>query len=282
MKVLVTGGNGQLGQDVAASLRHRDIQGISVDKNDFSITEAEQTQKYIQSSNPDVVIHCAAYTAVDKAEDDRTLCHAVNVLGTRHIAQACRALNARMIYVSTDYVFDGKGSMPYDTEDRLSPINYYGMTKLQGELEVKKVLNKFHIVRTSWVFGMNGSNFVKTMLRLGKERKELKVVCDQIGSPTYSKDLAELLVSMCVSDRYGIYHATNEGVCSWYEFAKEIFELAGMDVALSPILSEEYPTRAVRPKNSRMSKESLDRGGFQRLPHWKDSLKRYLDELLES
>jgi dTDP-4-dehydrorhamnose reductase len=276
MRVLVTGANGQLGYDVIERLKKLNIEHIGVNRENFDLTNEEQTKSFILNYGPDVVIHCAAYTAVDKAEDERDLCHAVNVLGTRYIAQACKELDAKMVYISTDYVFDGEKEEPYEVTDTPNPVNYYGLTKYLGEQEVQKNLDKFFIVRTSWVFGKNGNNFVKTMLKLGQERKEIKVVCDQVGSPTYTYDLAKFLCDMIQTDNYGIYHATNEGYCSWYEFACEIFKIAGMDdVKVIPIKSEEYPTNAVRPKYSKLSKNELKLKGFSTLPGWKDALKRY-------
>jgi dTDP-4-dehydrorhamnose reductase len=276
MKVLVTGANGQLGYDVVERLKQLNIEHIGVGRKDFDLTNEEQTKSFILNYKPDVVIHCAAYTAVDKAEEERDLCYAVNVLGTRYIARVCKEIDAKMVYISTDYVFDGEKEEPYEVTDTPNPINYYGLTKYLGEQEVQKNLDKFFIVRTSWVFGKNGNNFVKTMLKLGQERKEIKVVCDQVGSPTYTYDLAKFLCDMIQTDNYGIYHATNEGYCSWYEFACEIFKIAGMDdVKVIPIKSEEYPTNAVRPKYSKLSKNELKLKGFSTLPGWKDALKRY-------
>jgi len=276
IKVLVTGVNGQLGYDVVQRLKRLGIDVIGVDINDFDIVDKESTLNFIKSANPDVVVHCAAYTAVDRAEDEKDKCYKINVDGTKHIAMACKMIDAKMIYISTDYVFDGSGSTPFDEYDNVSPINYYGFTKAEGEKIVKELLEKYFIVRTSWVFGENGNNFVKTMLRLAETRNELKVVNDQIGSPTYTKDLAIFLCDLLQTDRYGIYHATNEDFCSWYEFACEIFNLTNKDIVVKPIKSEDYPTKAVRPKNSRLSKRMLDENGFKRLPSWKDALNRYL------
>jgi len=257
MKVLVTGANGQLGYDVIKRLEKSGIQYLGTDRDTLDITNQENVKRVIRDYNPNVVIHCAAYTAVDKAEDEREICHAVNVLGTIYIAEACKEIDAKMVYISTDYVFDGEGDKPFEVTDKPNPINYYGQTKYEGELEVQRLLDKYFIVRISWVFGSNGNNFVKTMLRLGTERDEISVVADQIGSPTYTYDLAKLLVEMIQTDKYGVYHATNEGYCSWYQFACEIFKQAGMDVKVNPIKTEDYPTRAKRPKNSRLSKEKL-------------------------
>jgi dTDP-4-dehydrorhamnose reductase len=279
MKVLVTGAKGQLGRDVVTAFTNIHADCLGAGKRELDITDERQTKTWITGHRPDVVVHCAAYTAVDRAEEDRDNCRAVNVLGTRYVAQACAATAAKMIYISTDYVFDGKGERPFEVDDQPSPLNYYGTTKYDGELEVRKLLSNYFIVRISWVFGAGGNNFVKTMLRLGKEKEQLSVVADQIGSPTYTADLARLIVDMAHTDRYGIYHATNEGYCSWYEFAREIFKLNGLDVVVKPIPTTEYPTKAVRPHNSRLSKRSLDEGGFARLPAWQDALKRYLLQL---
>lgn len=279
MKVLVTGVNGQLGYDVVERLKKLNIEHIGVDRQDFDLINEEQTKSFILNYKPDVVIHCAAYTAVDKAEDERDKCYAVNALGTRYIAQACVEIGAKMVYISTDYVFDGEGEKPFEVTDEPRPINYYGQTKYEGELEVKKYVDKVFVIRVSWVFGINGNNFVKTMVRLGKERDQLNVVSDQIGSPTYTYDLAKLISDMIFTEKYGTYHATNEGFCSWYEFACEIFKLTGIDVLVNPIRTEDYPTKAVRPKNSRLSKKNLELKGFTKLPEWKEALERYLDEL---
>ena len=272
MRVLVTGANGQLGYDVVQHLNELGIEHLGVDRNVLDITNQDAVSNILTSYGPDVVIHCAAYTAVDKAENDRENCYAVNVLGTRYIAEVCQNIDAKMVYISTDYVFDGEGNEPFKETDQPNPINYYGQTKYEGELEVQKLLQKYYIVRISWVFGNHGSNFVKTMLRLGKEKKEVSVVCDQIGSPTYTPDLAKLLVEMIQTDKYGIYHATNEGYCSWYEFACEIFKQAGMDVKVKPIRTSQYPTLARRPLNSRISKQKLDNQCLKRLTSWENAL----------
>lgn len=281
MKILVTGAGGQLGFDVVKQLQARDVECQGVDFADFDITDAQATESYIKDYKPDVVIHCSAYTAVDKAEDEPEKCWAVNVDGTENIAKACQEIDAKMIYISTDYVFPGTGEHFYEVDDATGPLSVYGKTKLAGEEAVKKWLQKYYIVRISWVFGKNGNNFVKTMLRLGKEREELSVVCDQIGSPTYTADLAPLLCDMAATDKYGIYHATNEGVCSWAEFAAETFTLAGMKTCVKPIVTSEYPTKAKRPFNSRLSKKGLDEAGLARLPVWQNALQRYLKEELQ-
>jgi len=276
MRILVTGAKGQLGLDVVKELSRRNIDHKGIDIDDCDITDRAAVFATIEEYAPTAVIHCAAYTAVDKAEDEPELCHKINAEGTRYIAEACCLANAKMIYISTDYVFLGDGEHFYETTDKTAPVSVYGKTKLAGEEAVREVLEKYFIVRISWVFGQNGNNFVKTMLRLGKERSELNVVCDQIGSPTYTANLAPLLCDMCESDKYGVYHATNEGTCSWAEFAQEIFRQAEMDVKVNPIASSEYPTKAVRPFNSRLSKSSLDDDGFGRLAKWEDALQRFL------
>ena len=277
MRVLVTGAKGQLGQDLMAELASRGITGIGVDVEDMDITDAEACRRVISAERPDAVIHCAAYTAVDAAEDNAELCRRINSEGTKHVAQVCRELDIKMMYISTDYVFNGQGERPWEPDDPREPLNVYGQTKYEGELAVEQALDKYFIVRIAWVFGVYGKNFVRTMLRLGAERGAVSVVDDQIGSPTYTYDLARLLVDMIQTDKYGRYHATNEGLCSWYEFACEIFKKAGMDsVEVTPVTSAEYPAKAARPFNSRMSKEKLTENGFERLPSWQDALERYL------
>lgn len=282
MKVLVTGANGQLGFDVCRELENRKIEYKGTYRTDFDLSNEEETYQYVIDYAPDVVIHCAAWTAVDKAEDEIEAATQVNVNGTRAIAKACKKLDAKMIYISTDYVFPGIGEIFYEPEDQTKPLGVYGITKLEGEQAVQELLQKYFIVRISWVFGVHGNNFVKTMLRLSETRSEISVVCDQIGSPTYTADLAPLLCDMAVSDKYGVYHATNEGVCSWAKFAEEIFKVAGKKMNVRPILTSEYPTRAVRPLNSRMSKDKLEKMGFERLPSWQDALSRYWKELSEN
>ncbi|MEI7884123.1 MAG: dTDP-4-dehydrorhamnose reductase [Clostridia bacterium] len=279
MRVLVTGANGQLGYDMIKRLVILELEYIGTDIAEFDLTNELETKAFIKNYKPDVVIHCAAYTAVDKAEDEKELCYKINVLGTRYIAEACAEIQAKLVYISTDYVFDGAGEKPFEVTDKPNPINYYGQTKYEGELEVQKALEKYFIVRTSWVFGSNGNNFVKTMLRLGKEKSEIAVVDDQFGSPTYTYDLAELLAEMIATEKYGIYHATNEGYCSWYEFAKEIFKQAGMKVKINPVKTEEYPTEAKRPRNSRINRINLDRAGFGRMEPWEEALLKYFNEL---
>lgn len=276
MKVgLVTGSNGQLGYDVIKRLDQNNIEYLGTDRKILDITNKEEVRRVIKDYNPNIVIHCAAYTAVDKAEDERELFYTVNVLGTRNVAGVCKEIDAKMIYISTYYVFDGEGNEPFEVTDKPNPINYYGQTKYEGEIEVQRLLNKFFIVRISWVFGINGNNFVKTMLRLGKERDEISVVADQIGSPTYTYDFAKLLVERIETDKYGIYHATNDGYCSWYEFAFEIFKQAGMDFQVNPINTEDYPTRAKRPKNSRMNQQIKQLGFI--MPKWESALHDFIN-----
>lgn len=279
MKLLVTGVKGQLGYDVCKVLSARGIEHRGVDIEDFDITNAQAAHDYIAAYRPDGVIHCSAWTAVDRAEDELEKVRAVNAEGSRNIASVCKEIGAKLVYISTDYVFPGTGERFYEPDDPTGPLGAYGVTKLEGEQAVQALLERYFIVRVSWVFGKNGSNFIKTMLRLAETKSELNVVCDQIGSPTYTADLAPLLCDMVVSEKYGVYHATNEGICSWAEFAEEIFRLAGKDVKVNPVPTSEYPTRAARPLNSRMSKAKLEEMGFSRLPDWHNALVRYLREL---
>lgn len=279
MKILVTGVSGQLGWDVCRELRRRGIEYIGVSSRDFDLTDPEAVRGYVMDCAPDAVIHCAAYTAVDKAEDEPERCWAVNTEGTRILAECCRKLNAKMLFISTDYVFPGNGEQLYEIEDPTGALNVYGRSKVEGEKAVRDTLERFFIVRISWVFGINGKNFVRTMLDLGKKNNALQITGDQYGSPTYTVDLAPLLCDMVATEKYGVYHATNEGICTWAEFAQEIFHQAGLAVSVTPRPASEYPSKAVRPYNSRMSKKCLDEAGFSRLPHWKDALKRYLEEI---
>lgn len=282
MKVLVTGVKGQLGHDVVNDLTLRGFDAKGVDIGDFNLTDREAVSDYTMAYRPDAIIHCAAYTAVDKAEEMRDVCRLVNVNGTENIALAAKACGAKLIYISTDYVFDGKGDAIRNVDDAKNPVNWYGQTKHEGEEVAKAVVDKLFIVRISWAFGLNGANFVKTMLRLGAERKDISVVADQIGSPTYTQDLSKLLCDMVQTDKYGTYHATNEGFCSWFDFTKEIMALSGLAAEIHPISTREYKTAAARPLNSRLSKESLTRNGFSLLPPWQDALKRYLKELQDN
>lgn len=282
MRVLVTGAKGQLGSDCISELEHRGhfvIKGVDVDEMD--ITNSDAVNKVINEFKPDAVIHCAAWTAVDKAEQFPDDVYKVNAIGTKNIAEACKKVDSKMVYISTDYVFDGCGDKPFEVDAPKKGLSVYGKSKSSGEDFVLSTLEKFFIVRISWAFGQNGNNFVKTMLKLADAgHKELNVVCDQIGSVTYTKDLAKLLVDMIETDKFGIYHATNEGYISWADFAEEIFKMAHKDVHVNRVTTEQYlalmPAQARRPLNSRLSKSSLDEAGFNRLPHYKDALKRYL------
>ena len=284
MKALVTGVKGQLGYDVVNELQQRGHEAIGVDIEEMDITDAECVNRVITESAPDVVIHCAAWTAVDAAEDAENIpkVRAVNAAGTQHIADACKQLGCRMIYISTDYVFSGQGTEPWtpDCKD-FTPLNIYGQTKLEGELAVANTLDKFFIVRIAWVFGKNGNNFIKTMLNVGKKHDTIRVVNDQIGTPTYTYDLARLLADMAESEKYGYYHATNEGgYISWYDFACEIFRQAGYSTRVVPVTTEEYGlSKAARPFNSRLDKSKLTENGFTPLPDWRDALGRYLKEI---
>lgn len=280
MRILVTGVKGQLGHDVMNELAKRGHTGIGVDVEEMDITDAKKVNEVIRASEVEAVIHCAAYTAVDAAEDQVELCRKINAEGTENIAKVCKELDIKMMYISTDYVFDGEGTRPWEPDDERHPLNVYGLTKYEGELAVEKYLDKFFTIRIAWVFGVNGKNFIKTMLKLSETHDELNVVDDQIGSPTYTYDLAVLLVDMIETEKYGRYHATNEGLCSWDEFACEIFRQAGRDVKVNPVSSDEFPTKAKRPHNSRMDKSKLTENGFTPLPAWQDALKRYLEIIL--
>lgn len=302
MKVLVTGVSGQLGHDVMNELYKRGIEGIgsgmeasyggaqdgspvvSMEYVQLDITDFEAVKQVVESIRPDAIIHCAAWTAVDAAEDEdkREKVKAVNVDGTRYLAEAAKAVDAKMLYLSTDYVFNGQGTKPWDPDEKdYAPLNVYGQTKLDGEKAVSSILTKYFIVRIAWVFGINGKNFIKTMLNVGKTHDEVRVVNDQIGTPTYTYDLARLLVDMILSDKYGYYHATNEGgYISWYDFTKEIYRQAGYSTRVIPVTTEEYGlSKAKRPFNSRLDKSKLVKMGFTPLPEWKDALARYLSEL---
>ena len=279
MKILVTGACGQLGKDLCAELAKRGHTPIGADIDNMDITDACAVSAFFESTRPEAVIHCAAYTATDKAEDEPNVCRSINAHGTKNIALACKELGIKMLYISTDYVFNGCGEVPFLTDDPAAPLSVYGKTKYEGECVVKELLEQYFIVRISWVFGIHGKNFVRTMLRLADERTELSVVNDQIGSPTYTVDLSVLLADMIVTDKYGTYHATNEGFCSWYDFACEIFRLSGKNVTVHPVTSDQFPAKIKRPTNSRLDKSELDKNGFSRLPAWQDALARFLDEL---
>ena len=281
MKVLVTGVTGQLGYDTARVLRGRGVEVVGATREQMPLDDSARTRAFVLETRPDAVIHCAAYTAVDRAEDERELCHAINAEATRAIAGACEKIGAKLVYISTDYVFPGTGENFYETDDETGPCNSYGASKLAGETAVRGAMKsgRFFIVRTSWVFGVHGKNFIRTILGLAKARDALTVVDDQVGSPTYTADLAELLADMAGSEKFGVYHATNEGICSWAELAAEAIRRRGLRTKVTPVPSDMYPTKAVRPKNSRLSKSSLDVGGFRRLPDWKDAVRRYLLEI---
>lgn len=301
MKVFVTGINGQLGHDVMLELGKRGHQAIGSGSGDcykgsdtvtempyvqLDIKNLDAVRECLEALRPDAVIHCSAWTAVDAAEEEenREAVYALNVKGTENIARACRAVGAKMLYLSTDYVFDGNGERPWEPDDRdYAPLNYYGLTKLEGELAVSSNLKRYFIVRIAWVFGKNGRNFIKTMLQVGKTHDTVRVVCDQIGTPTYTADLARLLTDMIETNQYGYYHATNSGgYISWYEFTKEIYRQAGMSIRVIPVTTEEYGmSRAKRPFNSRLSKAKLSAAGFEPLPPWQDALGRYLKEIGE-
>ncbi len=283
-RILVTGAKGQLGYDCVRELKERGYHNaLGIDREELDITDEKAVHSFINEYKPDVVMHNAAWTAVDKAEEMPDAVYKVNAFGPKYIAEACKEVGALMFYISTDYVFDGKGKKPFEANSPKDGLSVYGKTKSQGEDFVTSVLKKYFIIRISWVFGINGHNFIKTMLKLADTHRELNVVDDQIGSPTYTYDLSKLMCDMMVTEKYGIYHATNEGFCSWAEFAKYIFEVAKKDVIVHPVTTEEYkklvPNQADRPLNSRMSKKSLDDSGFNRLPSWKDAVRRYVEEL---
>ena len=281
MIILVTGSNGQLGHDVIKLLENSEHRVYGYDRKQMDITDEKAVFREVTKIKPDVIVHCAAYTNVDGAEKDQDGTYAVNTLGTKYLAMAAKEVDAKMVYVSTDYVFDGEAKEPYEVDSPTNPIGVYGKTKLGGEKAVKEILDKYYIVRTAWVFGKNGKNFVKTMLRLGKERGEIGVVADQYGSPTYTIDLAKFIIELIQTDKYGLYHATNSGTCSWYEFAVEIFKQAGLNVKVNPLTTEQYPTPAKRPKFSVLSKKKIAEEGFTPLQHWQDALNTYLKEINE-
>ena len=280
MRILITGVNGQLGYELSRVLRDDNHEIIGTTREIMDITDFTKVREVITRIEPDMVIHCAAYTAVDKAEMEVDICEKVNVSATENLAKLCGEKDIKFVYFSTDYVFNGEGYDFFEPKDKITTqMNVYGRTKYEGELAVQKYINKSFIIRISWVFGINGNNFVKTMIKLGQERKSINVINDQIGSPTYTYDLAQLVKVMIKSDKYGIYHATNEGVCSWYEFALEIFKKLNIKIDVNPVSSDEYNSVAKRPKNSRLSKEILIKSGFEKLPTWQDAIERYLEEL---
>lgn len=279
MRVLVTGVKGQLGYDVVKDLEKRGYKPIGVDREEMDLMNNESIRHFIMEIRPEAIIHCAAYTAVDKAEEEVDVCYQVNAEAVKVIAQCAKELEVKLIYISTDYVFDGTKDGEYVETDMPNPINVYGASKLKGEQYVQDLLTNYYIVRISWVFGVNGNNFIKTMRRLGADRDELNIIHDQIGSPTYTADLAPLLVDMIETDKYGIYHATNEGFCSWYEFANEIFKQSGIEVKTNPITTDQYPTAAKRPMNSKMSKDKLVESGFSQLPSWEEAMINFIRKM---
>ena len=279
MKVLVTGSAGQLGHDVVRLLSLRGIPCKGVDVADFDLTDGEAVKSAVLAYAPDVIVHCAAYTAVDKAESQPEVCCAVNGQGTMNMVRAALAVNAKMVYISTDYVFSGEGDQPFETGDAYGPRNVYGLSKVQGEMAVRSLMTRYFILRTSWVFGRNGGNFVRTMLRLGAEKPELSVVDDQIGSPTYTRDLARVISDLISTDRYGIYHVHNEGFLSWADFAAMIMRKAALPCRIRPVPTADYPTAARRPLNSRLSSSSLLMAGIEPMPTVENALDRFLHEL---
>lgn len=281
MKYLITGGTGQLGYDIIKELISRgELNYLAPTTKEMNITNKDEVEKVILGYKPDIIFHCAAYTAVDKAEEDKENCYNVNVNGTKNIVSVAEKINAKVVYISTDYVFDGTKEGIYEIDDKTNPINYYGYTKLMGEKEVQQ-LNDYLIVRISWVFGINGKNFVKTMLNLADTKDEISVVSDQIGSPTYTKDLSKLLLDMIENNKKGLFFATNEDFCSWYEFAEYIFKINNINIKLNKILTKDYKTLAKRPLNSKLSKNKLDEEGLTRLPSWQDAASRFCKVLMK-
>jgi dTDP-4-dehydrorhamnose reductase len=278
MKVVVTGVAGQLGQDVLLELGRKNHQAFGTDRTQLDITNEADVTTYINEVKPDVILHCAAYTNVDAAEENEDAAYQINAVGTEYLAKAAKLNGAKMLYISTDYVFDGTATEPYEVDEPTKPLGAYGRTKLAGEQLIQKHLDEFFIVRTAWVFGIYGNNFVKTMIRLGKERGEVGVVHDQVGSPTYTVDLARFMVELMETEKYGIYHATNSGICSWYEFAVEIFKQVDMKVTVNPLTSDQFPRPAARPKYSVLSKKMIEEQGLSPLRDWKEALASYLAE----
>lgn len=277
--IVVTGANGQLGSDVVKELESRNMPVSGIGRSNLDITDKAAVLKYFELHNPEAVIHCAAYNFVDKAEDDKENCNLVNIKGTENIALACKKTNAKLMFFSTDYVFNGDKIGEYEVDDRKKPLSFYGQSKSLAEDKITEILERFFILRISWLFGTNGSNFVKTMLKLSETKEKINVVNDQIGSPTYTKDLAKLVCDMIVTEKFGTYHATNEGFCSWAEFAEKIFEFTGKNTVVNPVNSNDYSSKAKRPLNSKLSKKSLSNAGFSRLPDWDDALRRFLKEM---
>lgn len=278
MKILVTGASGQLGYEICSVLERRGIPYLGVSSKELDITDAVAVRRLLQAYRPDAVIHCAAWTAVDAAQEHEEETMAINAKGTRNLVLSCKEQGSKLLYLSTDYVFSGEKTDAYKPTDLPKPLNVYGRSKLAGEQAVLECLSRYFIVRTSWMFGGHGKNFVESMLRTGAKQKEVRVVNNQVGSPTYTKDLAVLLCGMIMTEKYGIYHATNEGTCSWAEFAEEIFRQSKMDVIVHPVSAADYRTKAPRPANSVMEKSGLEKAGYSRLPIWQDALSRYLQE----
>ncbi|MGE7853169.1 dTDP-4-dehydrorhamnose reductase [Bacillus paramycoides] len=279
MKVLVTGAKGQLGQDVVKLLEEQTWEVLGVGREELNITDEKQVSEKVLLIQPDIIIHTAAYTQVDQAESDEEAAFKVNAEGTKYLAQAAEAVGAKFCYVSTDYVFDGTKNVPYKADDQTNPQTVYGKSKLVGEQYTQEYCSKNYIVRTSWVFGLYGNNFVKTMLRLAEEKKELGIVHDQVGSPTYTTDLARFIINLVQTEKYGVYHGSNSGVCSWYEFAKEIFEQSNIEIVVNPLTTEDFPRPAARPKYSVLDKGMIEQNGFESFPDWKEALKDFLKKL---
>ena len=279
MKVLVTGYAGQLGWDTVRQLEARGIECRGVDMQDFDLTDSEAVKACVQAYRPTAIVHCAAYTNVDKAESQPEICAAVNGMGTVNLVRAALSVGAKLLFISTDYVFPGTGDQPYQIDDRYGPQNVYGMSKVQGEDAVRSLMTDYFILRISWLFGKHGHNFVRTMLRLGAEKKEIRVVNDQIGSPTYSRDVARVICDLLPTDKYGIYHVRNEGFMSWYDFAKMIMSKTGLSCRVVPVPSAEYPTPARRPLNSRLDGSRLAEAGIEPMPSVESALDRFLEEI---
>ncbi|WP_242284086.1 dTDP-4-dehydrorhamnose reductase [Bacillus cereus] len=279
MKVLVTGAQGQLGQDVVSLLKEQTWEVFGFGREELNITDEKQVSEKVLLIQPDIIIHTAAYTQVDQAESDEEAAFKVNAEGTKYLAQAAEAVGAKFCYVSTDYVFDGTKDTPYKADDQTNPQTVYGKSKLVGEQYTQEYCSKSYIVRTAWVFGLYGNNFVKTMLRLAEENKELGIVHDQVGSPTYTTDLARFIISLVQTDKYGVYHGSNSGVCSWYEFAKEIFKQSNIEIVVNPLKTEDFPRPAARPKYSVLDKGMIEENGFESLQNWKEALKDFLKKL---
>ncbi|MEC3333279.1 dTDP-4-dehydrorhamnose reductase [Bacillus cereus] len=279
MKALVTGAKGQLGQDVVSLLKEQTWEVFGFGREELNITDEKRVSEKVLLIQPDIIIHTAAYTQVDQAESDEESAFKVNAEGTKYLAQAAEAVGAKFCYVSTDYVFDGTKDTPYKPDDQTNPQTVYGKSKLVGEQYTQEYCSKSYIVRTSWVFGLYGNNFVKTMLRLAEENKELGIVHDQVGSPTYTTDLARFIISLVQTDKYGVYHGSNSGVCSWYEFAKEIFKQSNIEIVVNPLKTEDFPRPAARPKYSVLDKGMIEENGFESLQNWKEALKDFLKKL---